>query len=86
MFIFLKGKGDDTAANFVNFRCRHLRGINEVELRQYPGHGFWGDFWGWSSTCYWGSAICGLETRIERRQGSGDDTSLNDVIFHCCKD
>ena len=83
---FLKGKGDDTTANYVNFRYRHFYGRNEVELRLFPGRGFWGYFSRWSSTCDRGSAICGIATKIEGRQGSGDDTTLNDVIFHCCND
>ena len=80
------GKGDDTAANFVTFRCRHMFGGNEVELRQFPGHGFWGNFGGWSTSCNGGSAICGIETKVEGRQGGDDDTALNDVMFHCCDD
>ena len=86
MLSFQKGKGDDTAANYVNFHCRSFKGGNEMELRQFPGTGFWGDFEGWSTSCTSGSAICGLETKIEERQGSGDDTTLNDVMFLCCDD
>ncbi|KYF90592.1 hypothetical protein BE17_39470 [Sorangium cellulosum] len=30
------------------------------------------------------TAVCGLETRIEARQGDGDDTGLNDMRVACC--
>lgn len=83
---FFKGNSDDSAGNYVNFHCRSLKGGNEAELRQFPGYGFWGTFGGWSSSCADGTAICGLETKIEKNQGSGDDTALNDVLFHCCDD
>ncbi|XP_052083798.1 vitelline membrane outer layer protein 1-like [Mytilus californianus] len=77
------GRGDDTAANYVKFRCKALNWY-------WPGYeiggsGFWGHFSGWS-TCPRRTAICGLQTRVEGQQGSsGDDTALNDVIFFCCK-
>ncbi|XP_063438601.1 vitelline membrane outer layer protein 1-like [Mytilus trossulus] len=78
-----QGRGDDTAANYVRFRCKALKW-------HWPGYeiggsGFWGHFSGWI-TCPRGTAICGLQTRVEGQQGRrGDDTALNDVIFFCCK-
>ncbi|XP_052068553.1 vitelline membrane outer layer protein 1 homolog [Mytilus californianus] len=76
-----QGRGDDTAANTVNFRCRSFNGgaTNIIGTR-----GFWGKVGAWSQTCPLGSAICGLEVRIEPNQGRGDDTALNDAKFYCC--
>ncbi|KAM9309943.1 vitelline membrane outer layer protein 1-like [Pholidichthys leucotaenia] len=69
--------GDDTAANNIRFRCSSYNTILE-------GSGMsWGAYGSWSETCSEGG-ICGIETKIERRQGRGDDTALNDVRFHCC--
>ncbi|KAG1927460.1 hypothetical protein F2P79_024245 [Pimephales promelas] len=45
--------------------------------------GDWGNWGDWSPTCP-GKGICGLKTRVEDPQGSGDDTALNDVIMLCC--
>ncbi|CAG2215599.1 Vitelline membrane outer layer protein 1 homolog,Vitelline membrane outer layer protein 1 [Mytilus edulis] len=76
-----QGRGDDTAANYVRFRCKALTW--SWPGYEIGGHGFWGDFGGWS-TCPHGTAICGLRTKIEAPI-RGDDTALNDVIFYCCK-
>uniref|UniRef100_A0A671P6B9 Vitelline membrane outer layer 1 homolog a n=1 Tax=Sinocyclocheilus anshuiensis TaxID=1608454 RepID=A0A671P6B9_9TELE len=67
--------GDDTAANNIMFKCS----------REYLyGDGTHWDNWGdWSQMC-WGTGICGIKTRIEEPQGSGDDTALNDVRMYCC--
>ncbi|XP_064425655.1 vitelline membrane outer layer protein 1 homolog [Latimeria chalumnae] len=70
------GRGDDTAANDLKFRCSTGHIIE--------GHGGpWGGYGPWSQSCSDGG-ICGLETRIEGSQGRGDDTALNDVRFYCC--
>ncbi|XP_068128159.1 vitelline membrane outer layer protein 1 homolog [Hyperolius riggenbachi] len=66
---------DNTAANNIQFRCS-----SRAELM---GNGAnWGSFGSWSGTCLKG--ICGIRTKVERRQGAGDDTALNDVQFLCC--
>ncbi|KAH3859820.1 vitelline membrane outer layer protein 1 homolog [Dreissena polymorpha] len=78
-----QGRLDDTAAGWVKFKCTQMDDGSVQDLVKDPGHntGSWG---GWSSFCPRGSAICGLQTRIEPNQGNGDDTALNDVIFYCC--
>ncbi|XP_062255348.1 vitelline membrane outer layer protein 1 homolog [Platichthys flesus] len=67
---------DDTAVNNIKFRCS-----NGHELE---GSGLdWGGYGRWSQDCGHGG-ICGIETKMEARQGKGDDTALNDVRFICC--
>ncbi|XP_060558385.1 vitelline membrane outer layer protein 1 homolog [Ruditapes philippinarum] len=79
-----QGRGDDTAANYVKFKCR-CHGGHAYELVKPPGHGLWGKWGAWSDTCPKGSGICGIQTKVEKCQWHGDDTALNDVAFYCCK-
>ncbi|KAK2898144.1 vitelline membrane outer layer protein 1-like [Channa argus] len=73
-----QGDGDDTSVNNLKFIC-------SGSGAQLEGHGMeWGSWGTWSNKCPKG-AICGLQTRVESPQGNGDDTSLNDVQFFCCK-
>ncbi|KAM8974474.1 vitelline membrane outer layer protein 1 homolog [Pelodytes ibericus] len=68
-------RGDDTAINNIKFKCsdgRHLEGAG------LP----WGSYGSWSEECELG--ICGILTRVEKPQGKGDDTALNDVQLSCC--
>ncbi|OCT90768.1 vitelline membrane outer layer protein 1 [Xenopus laevis] len=70
-----QGRGDDTAANNIKFKCS-----NSHELE---GSGLiWGSYGPWSPSCQYG--ICGLKTKVEGSQGKEDDTALNDVQFFCC--
>ncbi|XP_031430709.1 vitelline membrane outer layer protein 1-like [Clupea harengus] len=69
------GRVDDTAANNIRFRCTNGRVMSGAGMS-------WGGWGGWSGRCSRG--ICGIMTRVERPQGGGDDTALNDVIFRCC--
>lgn len=70
------GNGDDTAANDLDMRCE-----NGEELR--GGGTGWGTWSSWQN-CPSGQIICGIQTRVEGKQGKGDDTALNDAIFYCC--
>src|SRR4051794_29691891 len=72
-----QGLGDDTAANMLR-----LYGANGHAVS--PGaFTMWGS-WKPAAYCPAGTAICGLSTRIEASQGSGDDTALNGVAVACC--
>ncbi|XP_053287661.1 vitelline membrane outer layer protein 1-like isoform X1 [Pleuronectes platessa] len=71
-----QGRGDGTAANNIRFRCSSGHVLEGSGLD-------WGVYGEWSKNCGHGG-ICGIETKMEARQGRGDDTTLNDVRFHCC--
>uniref|UniRef100_A0A3B4DWZ1 Vitelline membrane outer layer protein 1 homolog n=1 Tax=Pygocentrus nattereri TaxID=42514 RepID=A0A3B4DWZ1_PYGNA len=72
-----QGDGDDTAASNIMFECSR-------DVRNLVGEGTsWGEWGGWSKYCR-GKGFCGIETKVEGPQGSGDDTALNDVRFLCC--
>ncbi|XP_053321063.1 vitelline membrane outer layer protein 1 homolog [Spea bombifrons] len=69
------GSGDDTAVTNIMFRC--------MENLIIQGDGLpWGFHGSWSQSCEKG--ICGILTKVEEPQGSGDDTALNDIQFFCC--
>ncbi|XP_034552980.1 vitelline membrane outer layer protein 1 homolog [Notolabrus celidotus] len=68
--------GDDTAANNIKFRC------SSNPTLEGPGMQ-WGEYGHWSETCQDGG-ICGIETKMEDYQLGLDDSTLNDVRFHCC--
>uniref|UniRef100_A0A673GXS9 Vitelline membrane outer layer protein 1 homolog n=1 Tax=Sinocyclocheilus rhinocerous TaxID=307959 RepID=A0A673GXS9_9TELE len=71
-----QGIGDDTAVNNIRFKC------SGGSLLHGDGTS-WGEWGRWGPTCQ-GKAICGIKTRIEEPQGSGDNTALNDVRMYCC--
>ncbi len=70
--------GDDTGAVDADFYCS-----SGTRLWHSGPHYSWGD-WKTLQSCPDGTAICGLQTKVERDQGGGDDTALNDVRFYCC--
>jgi hypothetical protein len=73
-----QGGGDDTAANRVAFKC-----LNGAWI--YPdSYTAWGS-WSEAKECPAGSAVCGMRTRVEPSQGSGDDTALNGMELACCR-
>lgn len=74
-----QGRGDDTAANDVQFSCSRGGSIHA------SGGGQWGDWDPWSY-CPAGSAVCGLSIRFEPYQGgSSDDSAMNGLNLRCCK-
>ncbi|VXD25875.1 conserved exported hypothetical protein [Planktothrix serta PCC 8927] len=73
-----QGSGDDTAANSVAFACNGQR----IEA---SGGGQWGEFGEWQGKQFSGAAICGVRAKIEGKQGTGDDTALNNLEFTWCR-
>jgi hypothetical protein len=75
----VRGAPDDTSANGLKYTCKDAR-TSELTATANTG---WGSFQGLKN-CPMGSAVCGIRTRVEVSQGSGDDTALNGVEFACC--
>nr|XP_034332245.1 vitelline membrane outer layer protein 1-like [Crassostrea gigas] len=81
-----QGSDDDTAANFVKFTCRNITNGESYVMMQQPGAGYWGTYGPWSESCPLGSAVCGIQQKVEPYQSIlGDDTELNNLKFYCCK-
>ena len=73
-----QGSGDDSAGNTLLLNCGG--GHNYMAAVGAPN--YWGD---WSSrSCPYGTRVCGIQTRIEPRQGDGDDSALNGIKLRCC--
>uniref|UniRef100_A0A669EDW4 Vitelline membrane outer layer 1 homolog b n=1 Tax=Oreochromis niloticus TaxID=8128 RepID=A0A669EDW4_ORENI len=67
---------DDTSVNNIKFTCSGTGA-------QLVGDGMpWGEWGHWSRKCPKG-VICGLRTRVEASQGSGDDTAVNGIRLYC---
>jgi len=83
-----QGSGDDTAVNNILFACRPKQGFFSFwNLLKFGGKSFKDGEGKWgrpSKKCSKGKVICGLQTKVEAKQGGGDDTALNDVRFYCC--
>ena len=43
----------------------------------------WGT-WKTPKYCNSGKKICAIQTRVEKAQGGGDDTALNNINLYCC--
>lgn len=76
-----QNSGDDAAAIDLMLLCSHTDGTTEKivggEVLKF------GEFTQ-EQVCPPSTAICGIRTQIEREQGSGDDSALNNVDFACC--
>ena len=68
---------DDTAANALRLICQ------DDSVIMADNDGKWGN-WSKIKECPRNNSICGLSVQIDEVQGSGDDTSLNNVDFQCC--
>ena len=76
--IIFQGDGDDTATNCVKFYC-----ASSGTWHEPPSCNSWGS---WRThNCESGKRICGIKTRVEKKQGDGkDDTALNNIDLKCC--
>jgi len=74
-----QGKGDDTALNKVRMYCGNTNENNFIEGSTHTDFGTWRDI----VSCKPGFAVTGLATRVEARQGSGDDTAMNGLAVMC---
>lgn len=76
-----QGSGDDTGAVNLKLSCFNFDTTKtEITGWDLP----WGD-WTEYQRCPPRTAICGIRTQVEGSQGRGDDTSLNNADFACCK-
>lgn len=75
------GSGDDGAASDLMLICSQLDGTTS----RIVGGGVltFGEYTP-EQICPAETAICGIRTQIERDQGQGDDSALNNVDFACC--
>ena len=71
-----QGAGDDTALNAVDLYCK--KG-SYVSASVNTGWGSWKP----AQKCPAGTAVRGIRTQIEGKQGWGDDTALNGVELYC---
>jgi len=71
------GERVSSLENFVN-KKRSPGGAIPV-----AGEAPWGG-WRGATYCPTNHYICGLEQKIEPKQGDGDDTAMNGVRFYCC--
>ncbi len=74
------GNNDDTAGNNLAIYCNPSSTEYKISAISISG---WGD-WQGRRYCRTGAAFCGIQTRVEARQGKGDDTALNGVRLDCC--
>ena len=71
---------DDTTANDLQFRCSNTGMFTALKTNNGGPWGTWGC---WSDVCS-ETGICGIETRVDLLESSGDETALNDVRMYCC--
>eukprot|EP00727_Mastigamoeba_balamuthi_P003957 m51a1_g13559 hypothetical protein (401) ;mRNA; r:329-1994 len=70
---------DDTALNRIVVICRS--GDSQTYSPEL-GKTSWGD-WSQEYVCPQGQVVTAIQTRLEARQGSGDDTALNGIRMRC---
>ena len=75
---------DDSAANYVEFRCSAFTDVTEQVLDAGSGiEGVWGSY---SDVCSANSAVCGMRINFEDYSSSNwDQTAMSDAKFYCCQ-
>ena len=79
---FFKGNWrdkDDTGTNAIEFRCRNQDWTKKVDI-SVNNNGSWGSWGSWVEAQP-GLFVVGIHAHIERPQGRGDDTAMNQVWF-----
>ena len=76
-----RGKGDDSALNAIQLRCRRASDNHKGGFLQ-SREGKWGK-WSKFVACPKGQFITSFALKVEKKQGRGDDSAANDVRFHC---
>jgi hypothetical protein len=79
----IHGSGvDDVTMTGIRYTCLN----DTTTLKTPPVNTPWGKWLGTGPKfCPGGTAVCGIQTRVEPSQGSGDDTALGGVKFACCQ-
>jgi hypothetical protein len=80
-----QGTGDDTSVNALKIGCGSGSAAvaNPNPTKEGASVTPWGA-WGAAAKCPAGSAVCGIQTRLEGDAGSHDDTTINGARFYCC--
>lgn len=80
-----QGSGDDSALNAISIRCRKDgEGFTDKKPSITAHKGYWGSWSKHWETCPLETAVCGVRTRVEPKQGKGDDSAMNDIRLLCC--
>ena len=76
--------------NFSTFDSRLTSLEQNLSKQRKPGSaiepdgsGPWGN-WHGAAYCPANHYVCGLQQRVEGKQGDGDDTAMNGLRFFCC--
>lgn len=78
----VSAKFDTRLTNIESINSK-LRDSKEGTVVTVSGGGPWGS-WKQVSYCPTNHYVCGLQQRVEKKQGDGDDTALNSVNMVCC--